>query len=96
MITIKSLFSHPRKRVVYAVTGGKYLGELLVYVSSQEDKLNFLVLPHMKNRTVPKNKFDFGIKEKIIDTHVGKLPRYVYKLCKRQYQKNVEDNNIME
>jgi hypothetical protein len=94
MTIIKNLYRHPRKRYMYAVTGGKYLGELLVYCSSNESDHCFLSLPLMKNRFIPKEKLNFGITEKIVEV-VEKIPRRVYKVCVAQYNKNVEDKQIL-
>jgi len=78
---------HPKKKFVYAVTGGKFLGELLVFMEKDNDNYNFLTLPDMNIREIPYEKFEFGLKEKIVDV-VEKLPGYVYKTCKLQYTKN--------
>lgn len=83
----KRLFQHPKKKTVYAVTGGKYLGELLVFVEATDNNYLFLALPEMNIREVPKDKFVFGLKENIIEV-VKKIPSYVYKVCKAQYFKN--------
>lgn len=83
----KKLLQHPRKKTIYAVTGGKYLGELLVYVESTDSNYYFLALPEMNIREVPKEKFEFGLKENIIDV-VKTIPSYVYRVCRAQYLKN--------
>ena len=90
----KTLFHHPKKKTVYAVTGGKYLGELLVYVEATKDNYYFLTLPDMNIREVPKEKFDFGLKENIIEV-VKKVPSFVYKVCKAQYFKNKTRENLL-
>lgn len=81
-----SLFKHPKKRLVYAVTKGTYLGELWVCVENTKS-YKFLSLPEMHVRDIPKDKFDLGLKEGILDV-VNKLPNYVYKVCYKQYLKN--------
>lgn len=78
---------HPKKRFLYAITGGKYLGELFVFIEKTKDNFSFLSLPDMKIREVPHDKFDFGIDNKIIDI-VEKLPSKVYDVCVKQYGKN--------
>jgi hypothetical protein len=78
---------HPRKKIVYAITGGKYLGELLVFMEERDKNFFFLSLPEMHVREVPKEKFSFGLEEKIIEI-VKKIPSYVYSVCKAQYLKN--------
>jgi phosphomevalonate kinase len=79
--------THPKKRYVYAITGGVYLGELFVFMKQTDSEYSFLSLPDMKIRSVPFEKFDFGLKEKIIDI-VQKLPKNVYDTCLKQYNKN--------
>jgi hypothetical protein len=78
---------HPRPKIVYAVTGGKYLGELLVFMEKNDSTYSFLALPEMVIREVPADKFKFGLTEKIIDI-VQKIPTDVYSVCKAQYTKN--------
>lgn len=86
---------HPRPNYIYAVVKGVFLGELLVYIEEVEKNYNFLSLPTMVIREIPKEKFLFGINEKIVEI-VTKIPKYVYKVCKKQYFKNKQDvlNNI--
>lgn len=86
-ILTNKLLPHPRKRFIYAVTGGTYLGELLVFISKAEEIYSFLTLPDMKVRDIPKDKFIFGMKENIVEA-VEKIPKYAYKVCIAQYNKN--------
>jgi len=84
---LTEIFKHPKKRYVYAITGGAFLGELFVYMEKKNDNFVFLSLPDMKIREVPCNKFDFGLTQKIVDI-VEKLPANVYDVCRIQYNKN--------
>lgn len=84
---ITKIFKHPKKKYVYAITGGKYLGELFVFMEKVSNNFKFLSLPDMKIREVPCDKFEFGLIEKIVDV-VEKLPTKVYNICKLQYTKN--------
>jgi hypothetical protein len=86
--------THPRKKYIYAVTTGAMLGELLVYVESKDDNHGFLVLPAMKNRLIPKEKFDDGLSNKIVDI-VEKLPKKVFKVCEAQYIKNTNNGTLI-
>lgn len=96
MISILNKFKqHPKQRYIYAVTGGKYLGELLVYMDDKGEGYEFLSLPNMYNRTIPRDKFEIGITNTIIEV-VEKLPRSVYSTCKLQYKKNVVNNTIAQ
>lgn len=86
----KHLFNkkqHPKQPYIYAVTAGKFLGELLVYAEREGEDYVFLVLPKMDIRRIPVEKFDMGIESKIVEV-VEKLPAYVHKTCMLQYKKN--------
>ena len=52
---------------VYAVTGGKYLGEFFVFIEKVKGSYMFLSLPSMERRSVPYEKFQIGIEQKIMD-----------------------------
>jgi len=81
------LKKHPKKQYIYAVTAGYYLGELLVYIETDNRVYKFLSLPEMLVREIPIEKFNIGIQDKIVDV-VEKIPGHVYKMCKLQYFKN--------
>jgi len=82
--------THPQKQFIYAITGGIYLGELLVYMATNNNVHKFLSLPKMINRNIPTEKFKFGIDQKIVDI-VEKLPKNVYKTCIQQFNKNEKE-----
>lgn len=83
-------FKHPKNKFLYAITGGKYLGELFVFMEKTKENFIFLSLPDMKVREVPHEKFEFGLNNKIVDI-VEKLPSDVFSTCKKQYLKNKTD-----
>jgi hypothetical protein len=85
------LFSHPKQKHIYAVTTGKYLGELLVYIEKKKDNYSFLSLPEMKNRDISQVNFKTGITSKIVEP-VEKIPSSVFSVCVEQYKKNIENN----
>lgn len=85
------LFSHPKRKHIYAVTAGKYLGELLVYIEKKGDDFAFLSLPEMKNRNISQTNFTNGLKIEIVEP-VEKIPGSVYNVCMKQYKKNIENN----
>lgn len=91
-LTSKFCKKHPKQRYIYAVTGGKYLGELLVYIKSDNIYHSFLTLPDMHIRDIPVEKFTFGVQESIVDV-VEKLPRQVFYVCKAQYNKNASNTH---
>lgn len=78
---------HPKKGCVYAITAGKFLGELFVFVEKKSETFMFLSLPTMTIRDVPVDKFELGLKERIIDI-VERLPRDIFSICIKQYRKN--------
>lgn len=69
---------------MYAVTAGKYLGEFFVYIDQDANFVRFLSLPSMEPREVPRDKFDIGIEESILEP-VEIMSRDMYRLCKSQY-----------
>ena len=78
-------FKTPRRRDVYAVTGGNYIGELLVYIEKVDGNFCFLSVPNMKVRIVPESDVYSGIGNDLLDK-VEKLPRDVYLVCCEQYK----------
>jgi hypothetical protein len=88
---IFNFIKHPKKKYVYAITRGVYLGELFVYMETKEKTYYFLSLPEMKIREVPIKKFEFGLTERIIDI-ADKMPLNVYDVCRAQYNKNTSLN----
>jgi len=84
---IRSFLRRPKERSVYAVTGGQFLGEFFLYMEQKDDMMCFLSLPHMKVRSIPVDKFYYGVENKILD-NIQKVPRSVFILCQKQYIKN--------
>jgi hypothetical protein len=83
---------HPIKGYVYAVTTGTYAGQLFVFIDkNKNNEYEFLSLPEMVSRVVPKEKFEVGLTNKIIDT-VERLPKNIYATCVKQYRKNRSSN----
>jgi len=84
---IKSFKKHQYHRCIYAVTQGAYLGEMLVFIKQQGDSYHFLSIPNNVNRIIPKEKFDFGMQNGILQ-FVEKTPQQVYQVTAKQYDKN--------
>ena len=72
---------------VYAIQTGDYVGEMWVFMEKINDNYHFLSIQKMKNREVPKEKFDIGVKNGIVE-HVESVPRSFFKVVKRQYEEN--------
>jgi hypothetical protein len=71
---------------VYAVQTGDYVGELWIYMESDEENHYFLA-PNKINRQIPKEKFDFGKEHGIIE-FVETTPNNIFKVLKEQYKQN--------
>jgi len=50
-------------RKIYAVTGGKYLGQFFVYMEEHETHVTFLSIPSMEKIDVSKEKYNFAIEK---------------------------------
>lgn len=89
IIIVNNMFDskHPIKGHAYAVVTGDYVGEMFIYVESVNNAYNFISIPKNINRTVPKDKFEFGITNNIVDP-VTKLDKNVFKLLHKQYEYN--------
>jgi hypothetical protein len=72
---------------VYAITGGRYLGEFFVFIEKTGKDYQFLSIPSMETRVVPYIKCKSGVEDKVMDL-VEILPADVFKVCTAQYRKN--------
>ena len=69
---------------VYAVGTGTFVGEMFVFIEEANDTYDFISIPKNENRSVPKEKFDFGIKHKIIE-YVKEIDKDVLTLLEKQF-----------
>jgi len=77
----------PKNKQVYAVGTGVYVGEMLVYCKKDEHNYYFLSIPKMLNRTIPIDRFDFAIENKIAE-FVTDLPKKIHNICVKQFEYN--------
>ena len=84
-----------RKRDIYAVETGDYVGKMFAVVKLKKDTIGCLILPQMENVDVPVESFDNGRNNDIIK-FVEKLPKNVYSVVEAQYNKNENSNNRRE
>lgn len=77
----------PKEGNIYAVQTGDYAGELLLYIEKSGTEYQFLSIPLMTNRSVPVDKFDFALKERILE-FVERSPTYVRKTSKAKFFEN--------
>jgi hypothetical protein len=71
----------------YACQGGDHVGKLLIYIDKNKHEYGFLATPSMENVWVPIDKFDFGIKNKIIE-YVERVPKEVRKVASVKFGEN--------
>lgn len=81
---------HPIYGHIYAITTGTYVGEMFVFIDCDEDTYKFISIPKNINRAVPKEKFEFGLDNKIID-YVNKIDDAVLELLHKQFDYNEEN-----
>jgi len=77
---------------LYAVTSGDYVGEMWIFIKDDKTTKHFLATHREDNvtavnREVPMDKFDFGVKEGIID-YIERVPSKVYKVAQKQFEFN--------
>ena len=77
---------------MYAVTTGDYAGEILLFVKEVDKRYLFLSIPNNINREVPKDKFEFGMNNDILD-YIGDLPKDIFKTVKAQFEYNENSNH---
>ena len=64
-----------------------------MFVSEIDDKYNFLVLPYNSTVSVPKDQFEQGVENKIVD-YIEKLPNNVHEICCAQYNEAKTKSDI--
>lgn len=80
----------PKFGDVYAVQIGDYAGQMFILISQNENEYDFLTFPLMENQKVPMDKFDFALKEGIIE-YVERLPKFVRNIARAQHKENQKD-----
>lgn len=78
----------------YAVLKGDYYGEIFVLIERKNDDLFFVSIPNMKVRKVVFDKFEFGLKNNILD-FIEIVPKDSYKLLK-EHAKNMIKNKMVD
>jgi hypothetical protein len=77
----------------YAVLKGDYYGEIFVLIEQKDDNLFFVSIPNMKVRKVESNKFEFGLKNKILD-FIEIVPKEPYRLLKEHAKNMIRDKKF--
>lgn len=82
-----NIFNWMREGNIYGCTTGDYVGSMLIYIEKDAKNYYFLKVPDMVNMSVPKEKFDFGVKNSIIE-YIERVPKYVRKTSKAKFTEN--------
>ena len=75
---------------IYACVTGKHAGKFLLYMDSNSNQHGFLTIPTMENLWVPKDEFDFGLKNDILE-FVERAPKHVKKTANAKWIENKEN-----
>lgn len=68
----------------YAVGTGSFVGEMFVFIEETQDTYEFISIPKNENRSVPKEKFHFGLKNNIVE-YVKEIDKDVLVLLEKQF-----------
>ena len=91
MVNIFNFFKKtPKFGNVYAIQTGDYAGQMFILIKKNEDTYGFLSSPLMVNHDIPYEKFDFAIKEGIIE-YVERVPKFVRNIARTKFEEN--ENN---
>lgn len=74
----------PTKGSAYGVGTGLFVGEMFVFIEETNDTYEFISIPKNENRSVPKDKFNFGITNKIVE-YVNEIDKDVLSLLEKQF-----------
>ena len=74
---------------MYAVIEGDYAGQFLIYIESGTNDIRFLSSPLLENRTIPKETFDFGLENGILE-YVERVPKSVRTVTRAKYDENLQ------
>ena len=77
----------PIKGNTYAIGTGVFVGEMFVFIEETKDTYEFISIPKNENRSVPKDKFHFGMKHKIVE-YVEEIEKDVLVLLEKQFDFN--------
>lgn len=73
---------------IYAVTTGTYIGCNMVIIRKNDQNVDILNLPDMKNMSVPVNEIINGMNNNILEL-LETLPDDIMNVCKKQHEKNI-------
>ena len=74
----------------YACVAGDHVGKILIFLEKNDTDYGFLTIPNMENLWVPVEKFDFGLKNGIVE-YIERVPKHVRQIADHQFQQNKQD-----
>ena len=80
------------KRELYACSQGDFVGKTFVVINVENQNVNCLQLPELKNIQISTEQFDVGRNSDIIEL-IEVLPEDVFEITTAQYHKNEDSNN---
>ena len=94
MSIISKIFSKNKyNRKIYAIREGTHKGNFYVYISSDDNNINFLSLPFNTPVSMKIEEFEKGLEKKLVD-YIRKLPHNVYEICVAQYNETKTKDDI--
>lgn len=94
MSIVSKIFSKNKyNRKIYAIREGTHKGNFFLYISSDDNNINFLSLPFNKPVSMKIEEFETGLEKKIVD-YIQKIPHNVYEICIAQYNESKTKDDI--
>lgn len=87
IFTDKPLSERLKTGSSFGVLAGTYLGEIFVFIRREKDVMHFLSIPKMHNRSIPVEKFNYAITERVIE-YIERIPRNERIICELQFDQN--------
>ena len=80
------------KRELYACSQGDFVGKTFVVINVENQNVNCLQLPELKNIQISTEQFDVGRNSDILEL-IEVLPEDVFEVTTAQYHNNENSNN---
>jgi len=80
------------KRELYACSQGDFVGKTFIVINVEDQNVNCLQLPELKNIQISTEQFDVGRNSDIIEL-IETIPKDVFEVTVAQYRKNEDSNN---
>ena len=81
-----------KSRELYACSQGDFVGKTFVVINVENQNVNCLQLPELKNIQISTEQFDVGRNSDIIEL-IEVLPEDVFEVTTAQYHNNENSNN---